>query len=120
VNGIVFFRTSNLSVLRDFYTRRIGCEVWLDQGDCVILRHGNLLVGFCERTGAETQGMVTFFYGSRAEVDEMHRQLTDVAEAPPRENPKYRIYQFFARDPEGRALEFQHFDEGAPPLQGKI
>ena len=42
-------------------------------------------------------------------VDEMYRRLMDVADAEPRYNERYRIYQFFAKNPEGRNLEFQAF-----------
>ena len=45
----------------------------------------------------------------------MHQRLTGYAEHPPRENPDYRIYHFFARDPEGRSLEFQSFLHELPP-----
>jgi hypothetical protein len=31
------------------------------------------------------------------------------ADGPPRVNDRYQIYQFFAKDPEGRQLEFQAF-----------
>jgi len=39
----------------------------------------------------------------------MHGRLADVALGPPKENPKYRIYHFYGRDPEGRSIEFQQF-----------
>lgn len=35
--------------------------------------------------------------------------MKDTADAEPRENKDYKIYQFFAKDPEGRTLEFQYF-----------
>ncbi len=109
MSGIVFFKTKNMSALSRFYTERIGMAIWLRQKDCIILRHGNMLLGFCTREEVERAGMITFFYESRREVDEMHEKLIDVAIAQPRENEKYNIYQFFAQDPEGRTLEFQHF-----------
>ena len=45
----------------------------------------------------------------RGHVDEMYRRLMDVADAEPRYNERYRIYQFYAKDPEGRNLKFQAF-----------
>jgi len=107
--GIVFFKTEALAALEDFYTRRLGMRVWLRQTDCTILQHGNLLLGFCARSVLEKPGVITFFYESREEVDAMHNDLRDIAEGSPAENAKYRIYQFFAHDPEGRLLEFQCF-----------
>jgi hypothetical protein len=109
MSGIVFFKTKNISDLSRFYTEKIGMVIWLRQEDCIILRHGNMLLGFCTRGDVEVGGMITFFYESRREVDEMYEKLIDVATTQPRENEKYSIYQFFAQDPEGRALEFQHF-----------
>jgi hypothetical protein len=47
----------------------------------------------------------------------MYRKLADRAEHAPRENPQYRIYNFFARDPEGRLIEFQTFLHELPPLK---
>jgi ADP-ribose pyrophosphatase YjhB (NUDIX family) len=53
--------------------------------------------------------MITFVYPDRESVDAIHRTLEDIAETEPRDNPDYRIYHFFARDPDGRAIEFQYF-----------
>jgi catechol 2,3-dioxygenase-like lactoylglutathione lyase family enzyme len=107
--GIIFFKTKNLEAVTDFYTARMGMTVWLDQGGCVILRSGNLLLGFCLAEASETEGVITYFYKTRQEVDGRYRAFTDIARGQPRENQKYRIYQFFAEDPEGRTLEFQSF-----------
>lgn len=110
MSGILFFGTQALERLKRFYLDEIGCQVWLDQGDCIILRHGNLLLGFCERDRVEAAGVITFFYGTKREVDQIYDALKTIAVSPPSMNDKYRIYQFFAHDPEGRKLEFQCFD----------
>lgn len=99
-------------------------KVWLEQPDITILSHGNLLLGFHQtnKTDAEegafdTQGvMYTLVYPSVAAVDEMYTALKDIADAPPRHNPTYRIYQFFATDPEHRQLEFQAFLHPIAPV----
>ncbi|MCP4583897.1 MAG: VOC family protein [candidate division Zixibacteria bacterium] len=109
MNGIVFFKTKMLDKLREFYLNEIGCELWLDQGDCLIFKHGNLLLGFCDREEVDRGGIITFFYDSQAFVDRMYEKFEASAEARPIMNEKYRIYNFFARDPEGRQLEFQWF-----------
>jgi len=114
MSGIIFFKTQTLDTLKDFYKGRIGCDLWLDQGGCVIFRHGNLLLGFCQGDRAETQGVITFFYPDRKGVDSMFSGFEDSADGPPRRNETYRIYQFFARDPEGRTLEFQSFEHPLP------
>ena len=114
MNGIVFFRTQRLEHLRRFYLDEVGCEIWLEQADCLILRHGNLLLGFCDRDAADLQGTITFVYDTREEVDRMFDRLRAAATTEPDYNPKYRIYHFFAKDPEGRAIEFQRFEEPVP------
>lgn len=109
MSGIVFMKTKQLESIHRFYTETIGCDLWLDQGGCVILQHGNLLLGFCAADTAETGGILTFFYPSDKDVDRMYERLAGTSDAPPRHNDRYRIYQFFARDPEDRVLEFQYF-----------
>ena len=109
--GIVFYRTEQLVGVTDFYLHEVGCELWMDQGDCRILRHGAFLFGFCQRPGekAETCGILTFVYADRDSVDRAWEAHQVRALAPPREHPDYPIYNFFARDPEGRLIEFQAF-----------
>ena len=53
--------------------------------------------------------MYTFVYPSRREVDNMHENLIEIADRPPRDNDRCNIYQFFSEDPGGRALEFLAF-----------
>jgi len=114
--GIVFFRTRDFARIRAFYLERIGMEPWIEQPQIGILRHGNLLVGFQAAETADIDSLLTFFYPTRAEVDAMHAGLGDLATSSPRENPRYRIYNFFARDPDGRRIEFQTF---LHPLPGR-
>ena len=110
MNGIVFLKTRQLSVITRFYVRQVGCRIWLEQPECVILRHGNLLFGFCERHEVDSNAMLTFFYDSRDEVDRMHDRLALIATMKPTYNEIYQIYQFFAEDPDGRMIECQYFD----------
>lgn len=107
--GIVFLKTKNLGKVRRFYEDRVGMTVWLEQPGIAILKHGNMLIGFHEQPEPDLDGMVTFFYATREEVDVMHARLSDVATSELKEDPKYRIYHFFGKDPEGRNIEFQHF-----------
>ena len=46
--GIIFFKTQKLAELRNFYINKVGCELWMDQKDCLIFRAGNMLFGFCQ------------------------------------------------------------------------
>jgi nitroreductase len=115
MSGIIFLGTQNLHEVRDFYTRELGMSTWLEQPSCLILQHGNLLLGFCERDEADTQGVITLFYSKRAQVDAIYQRTKGRAEAAPMTNDRYQIYQFFATDPEGRTLEFQTFLHQLPP-----
>jgi hypothetical protein len=108
-SGIIFFTTENLDKMKDFYISEVGCELWLDQGRCLMFRYGNLILGFCEGEEADLCGMITFFYPEKKDVDLMYAKFKDQAQAPPKDNPKYNIYHFFTKDPEGRAVEFQCF-----------
>jgi catechol 2,3-dioxygenase-like lactoylglutathione lyase family enzyme len=107
--GIVFLGTERLREIVEFYTSRLGMNVWLEQEDCSILQYDNLFLGFCQREKATVGGIITFWFETNAEVDERYEDLADIAEDPPTENAKYKIYHFFLRDPEGRILEVQRF-----------
>jgi len=109
MTGIVFFGTERLDEVVEFYTETVGADVWLEQPDCTVLEHGDFRFGFCERAETEDCGTVTFVYDDREAVDEMHAAVGDAARERPHENERYRIYQFFADDPDGRTAEFQTF-----------
>ena len=107
--GIVFLGTERLQEIIEFYTSRLSMKVWIKQEDCTILRYDDLSLGFCQRQKANTDGIITLWFETSKEVDKMYEDLADLAEGPPVENQKYRIYHFFLRDPEGRRLEIQKF-----------
>lgn len=116
MSGIVFMKTCSLEKLRSFYTNKIKCSIWLDQGDCIILRHGNFLFGFCDRKTPDICGMLTFFYPEKSDVDDIYETFRTDDLPPPAENKKYNIYHFFTKDPEGRILEFQYFNSPVPEI----
>lgn len=109
MSGINFFKTENLEDIKDFYIDKVGMNLWLDQGGCIILQHGNMLLGLCESDGKETEGVITFFYREREKVDEKYEQFKDTAREKPKVREKFDIYNFFAEDIEGRTIEFQTF-----------
>lgn len=114
LGGLVFIKTRELDSLAKFYTETIGMKLWLEQPNIIILHHGNMIIGFhqiqnMDEQEPDLQGMYTFVYPSLEQVDEMHTKLQHIADGKPRHNDRYKIYQFFAKDPEGRDLEFQAF-----------
>ncbi len=114
--GIVFLKTKRLADVVRFYCEQVGMNVWLEQADCTILQHGNLLVGFCQRDTADTGGIITFYYPTRADVDQMYEKFRPAGATSPQQNNKYRIYHFFAEDPEDRTIEFQTFLDPVPSV----
>jgi len=114
LGGLIFLKTNIRNTLVDFYYQRIGMTSWLEQPNISIMKHGNMIFGFHQITKPDMghpdlQGMITFVYPSTEQVDEMYHKLLDIADGKPRYNERYKIYQFFAHDPEGRNLEFQAF-----------
>ena len=116
MSGIVFLKCADLEKTREFYTGILGMKVWLEQPDISILQHGNMLLGFHSAGSVDKGCLITFFYETRGEVDAMHEKLKATAMSRPKVNDKYRIYNFFARDPEGRDIEFQAFLHPLQPL----
>lgn len=116
--GIVFVRTTDLAQIGAFYMERIGMRRWVSQTGIEILQHENLLVGFQQADRADTDSLITFFYPSREQVDALYARLSGIATSDPRENISFRIYNFFARDPDGRRIEFQTFLHALPPVPG--
>ena len=119
MSGLIFLKCKDLPGIREFYLDTVEMKIWLEQPQISILRHGNFLIGFHE-TGEIDDGcfqadnckqscLLTFYYETNEEVDEMYLKLKDTASFSPRINEKYNIYHFFAKDPEGRNIEFQRF-----------
>jgi predicted lactoylglutathione lyase len=106
--GIIFIRTQNLSEVTDFY-KKLGATLWVQQPDINILKHGNMLFGFHQQPEASKDVLLTFFYKEKRHVDEMYQEYKERALSQPKENMKYKIYNFFATDPEDRKIEFQTF-----------
>jgi hypothetical protein len=108
MTGIVFYRTDQRTRVVTFSRSRLGFEGWLTQdAGYRILRRDNLLREFCSPRSPDTDGIVTVVVGDRDAVDERYDDLEDVSRGPPEENDEFRIYQFFADDPDGRTVEIQ-------------
>ncbi len=109
MGSIVFFGTEDLDRLKRFYQDEIGMKIWLDQSDCCIFKYYNMLLGFCRKDKSDLSGVITIFCRSKEDVDHFYLRFSPIASTEPKENPHYRIYNFFAFDPDGRTLEFQCF-----------
>lgn len=116
--GLIFVKTQNLEEIIEFYINTIGCISWLSQPEIEIVKHDNFIIGFHASDSIDSAGLFTFFYKSKLEVDSMYEILKtkDLTTTEPKENNKYKIYNFFAKDVEGRNLEFQTFLHELPPI----
>src|SRR6056297_972871 len=120
MSGIVFKQTKDLETITEFYQNKIGMKLWQDQTKCKIFEKGNLQLGFCEGDTIDNDGIITFYFDTKKEVDEFYKNKELKVTEEPQENKDFNIYQFFAEDPEGRTLEFQTFlHDVKPHLSGK-
>ncbi len=111
---VTFVYAADLAASARFYREVLGLEEVLDQGGCRIFRvAGEAFLGVCacrEGRPVTPQGVILTFV--TPDVDGWYARLTalDVAiAAAPAENPDFRIYHFFAEDPDGYHIEFQTF-----------
>ena len=109
MSGLIFLKCKDLAIMKKFYMNIVEMKVWLEQPQICILRHDNFLIGFHEAGEIDDGCLLTFYYDTNEEVDEMYLKLKETASFSPRVNKKYNIYHFFAKDPEGRNIEFQRF-----------
>jgi catechol 2,3-dioxygenase-like lactoylglutathione lyase family enzyme len=112
---ITFLDTPDLARTADFYERILGLRLARDQGTCRIYHvSGQAYLGFCQRAGAsaEPHGVVVTLITDG--VDELcahlRRQGVEFVKEPA-DNPPYRIYNAFVRDPNGYLVEIQRFWE---------
>lgn len=111
---IPFYPVHDLAATRDFYVRELGLELERDEGRCLILRAASGYLGFCLFEGdlPDHEGLALSFLA--ADVDEVYQRLRRLGadtELPPRRNEHYRVYHFFARDPDGYRVEIRRFIE---------
>jgi catechol 2,3-dioxygenase-like lactoylglutathione lyase family enzyme len=114
---ITFLDTPDMRRTAAFYEGVLGLRLARDQGTCRIYHvSGNAYLGFCERPQAPPVPAGSGFTLTLItdEVDEWCRRLRAhgvefVKE--PADNPPYRIYNAFVRDPSGYLVEIQRFWE---------
>jgi predicted enzyme related to lactoylglutathione lyase len=112
---ITFLYTHDLEAASKFYADCLGLEMVLDQGLCRIFRvTESAFLGVCacrEGRAVAPAGVVVSLV--TADVDGWYDRLHAAGvtiDAPPRYSEKFRVYGFFAHDPEGYRVEFQSFD----------
>lgn len=112
---ITFLDTRDLARTADFYERILGLRLARDQGTCRIYHvSGEAYLGFCQRSDAPTEPRGLVLTLVTEQVDEwcahLRRKGVEFVKEPA-ENPPYRIYNAFVRDPNGYVIEIQRFWE---------
>lgn len=112
-SAITFIPVSDLARSAAFYGEVLGLTQVLDQGGILIFRvavGGYFgIVAKSEPIEPDQRIMLTLVTD---EVDGVYARLAAAGtpcDGAPRENPRYRIYHFFAADPDGYRLEVQRF-----------
>ncbi len=112
---ITFLYTADLARTADFYERGLGLRLARDQGHCRLYHvAGAAYLGFCERLDRPQQPVGVVVTLVTEAVDAWWAQLLAAGATPekaPAENPPYRIYNAFVRDPNGYLIEIQRFWE---------
>jgi catechol 2,3-dioxygenase-like lactoylglutathione lyase family enzyme len=112
MHGITFLPTCDLAATNAFYHDVLDLEPALDQETCIIYRVGGAFWGFCESETGPVQPEQVILTLVADDVDGWYDLFVEAGipcDAPPRENAKYRIYHFFAADPNGYRIEVQRF-----------
>jgi len=112
---ITFLDTRDLARTADFYERILGLRLARDQGTCRIYHvSGNAYLGFCQRPDAPAEPQSITLTLVTDKVDDWcgHLKRAGVEFVKePADNPPYRIYNAFVRDPNGYLIEIQRFWE---------
>ncbi|MFV9504824.1 MAG: VOC family protein [Oscillochloridaceae bacterium umkhey_bin13] len=110
---ITFVPVADLAASAHFYETVLLLRQVVDQGGIKIYEGapGGYL-GICQSDGPLTADERLILTLVTDQVDAWHTRLQAqgvATDAPPRENPRFQIYHFFARDPDGYRIEIQRF-----------
>jgi catechol 2,3-dioxygenase-like lactoylglutathione lyase family enzyme len=111
---ITFLPVRDLDATHRFYHEVLELPLVIEQSGCRVYRTvGSAYLGFCRREEVNVAKHVIATFVTD-DVDGWHRRLVEhgvETDGPPRHNPTYALYHFFARDPDGWAVEVQRFDD---------
>lgn len=113
---VTFCPTADLDRAARFYEGLLGLPLALDQGACRIYRVSrDGYLGFCQKADAEPmEGLIITLVSE--DVEAAFERLVESGvkmEKPLRHNPAFNITHCFFRDPDGRLVELQRFDDPA-------
>jgi predicted enzyme related to lactoylglutathione lyase len=113
---ITFIYVRDLDVTAAFYEGILSFPLVLDQGECRIVQTSaddRGYLGYCQSSKSipvDKSGSILTLVSNQ--VDEWYDYLISKGVevlGEPNENPRYEIYQFFLKDPDGYILEIQSF-----------
>ncbi len=112
---ITFLQAQDLDLTRQFYSDMLGLPLVRDQEACLIFGVAqNAFLGFCRHIEPIQPGRRVILTLVTEDVDGWYQRLqtrgADLV-SQPEANPKFNIYHFFLKDPNGYWVEIQRFDE---------
>jgi catechol 2,3-dioxygenase-like lactoylglutathione lyase family enzyme len=118
---VTFLYVADLALSADFYGRLLQLPLVLDQGSCHIYRVSQSgFVGLCQhppdQPAPARHGVILTLVSQ--DVAGWHSWLLAqgvAVEKAPALNPRYHIFHFFLRDPDGWLIEIQQFLDPAWP-----
>jgi catechol 2,3-dioxygenase-like lactoylglutathione lyase family enzyme len=129
---VTFCPTADLERAARFYEGTLGLPLILDQGKCRIYRvsrdgylgfcassEGHAAGGDADSPTAPTDRLILTLVSE--DVEAAYARLVQagvVMEKPLQHNPAFNITHCFFRDPDGRLIELQRFDDPAWPGRG--
>lgn len=112
---ITFLHAADLSVTRQFYSEILTLPLVRDQATCLIFGvTESAFLGFCTHIEPIPPGRKVILTLVTEDVDQWYQNLISAGvevSGPPQPNPKYQIYHFFLKDPNGYWIEVQKFDQ---------
>lgn len=111
---VTFLHTNDLQATAHFYEEILKLPLVRDQGVCRIYKTSqDAYLGFCTHLEIPHQkGIILTLVTDNVNIwyEGLKAKGVEVTK-PPIHNPKYQIYHFFFKDPNGYTLEIQRFDE---------
>lgn len=109
---VVFYPCQDIAETTQFYLEIIGLTLFEDQGTCRIFDTGYGYIGFCEYEDhmMATKVCISFNLKDTQAVDQMYQHMKAIGMHDltlPQKHPKFNVYSFFMKDPNGYTIEFQ-------------
>ena len=112
---ITFLQAQNLDITRKFYSDVLNLPLVRDQEACLIFSVAkNAYLGFCRHIEPIQPGRRVILTLVTDDVDNWYEHLKSSGVdliSQPESNPKFKIYHFFLKDPNGYWVEIQRFDQ---------